>query len=48
MKFADGDGPKTSFMHTISEEGIRAVEKTEDYDVFGEEVLAPGDGVVIK
>ncbi len=49
MKFADGDGPKNQlYAYDFRREHSGTGEKLEDYDVFGEDVLAPGDGVVIQ
>lgn len=49
MKFADGDGPKNQLYAYDFRRGHRGTgEKLEDHDVFGEDVLAPGDGVVIQ
>lgn len=49
MKFADGDGPKNQlYAYDFRRGHTGNGEKLEDYDVFGEEVLAPGDGVVIQ
>lgn len=49
IKFANGDGPKNQiyaydFRRGHTGEGKRL----EDYDVYGEEVIASGDGVVIQ
>lgn len=49
MKFADGDGPKNQlYAYDFRRGHTGNGEKLEDYDVFGEDVLAPGDGVVIQ
>lgn len=49
MKFVDGDGPKNQlYAYDFRRGHTGNGEKLEDYDVFGEEVLAPGDGVVIQ
>ncbi len=49
MKFADGDGPKNQlFAYDFRRGHTGNGEKLEEYDVFGEGVLAPGDGVVIQ
>lgn len=49
MKFADGDGPKNQlYAYDFRRGHTGSGEKLEDYDVFGEDVLVPGDGVVIQ
>ena len=49
MKFADGDGPKNQlYAYDFRRGHTGSGEKLEEYDVFGEDVLAPGDGVVIQ
>lgn len=49
MKFADGDGPKNQlFAYDFRRGHTGNGEKLEEYDVFGEDVFAPGDGVVIQ
>lgn len=49
MKFEGGDGPKNQlYAYDFRRGHTGNGEKLEDYDVFGEDVLAPGDGVVIQ
>ena len=49
MKFADGDGPKNQlYAYDFRREHAGNGEKLEDYEVFGENVIAPAEGVVIQ
>lgn len=49
VRFAGGDGPKNQIYAYDFRRGHTGEGKTlEDYDVFGEEVIAPADGVVIQ
>lgn len=49
MKFAVGDGPRNQlFAYDFRKGHIDSGQRLEDYEVFGEEVVSPGDGVVIQ
>ncbi len=49
VRFAEGDGPKNQiFAYDFRRGHTGDGNKLEDYDVFGEEVIAPGDGVIIQ
>ncbi|MDP1722479.1 MAG: M23 family metallopeptidase [Candidatus Gottesmanbacteria bacterium] len=49
VKFASGDGPKNQiYAYDFRRGHTGAGEKLEEYDVYSEEVIAPGDGVIIQ
>ncbi|MBI5620356.1 M23 family metallopeptidase [Candidatus Gottesmanbacteria bacterium] len=49
VKFAEGDGPKNQiYAYDFRRGHAGDGKKLEDYEVYGEEVLAPGDGIVIQ
>lgn len=49
VRFAEGEGPKNQIYAYDFRRGHTGEGKTlEDYDVYGEEVIAPGDGVVVQ
>lgn len=49
VRFAGGDGPKNQiYAYDFRRGHTGEGNKLEDYDVYGEEVIAPGDGVVVQ
>lgn len=49
MKFAGGDGPQNQlFAYDFRRGHLGKGEALKDYEVFGEDVIAPGEGIVIQ
>lgn len=49
MKFAGGDGPQNQlFAYDFRRGHLGKGEALENYEVFGEDIIAPGEGIVIQ